>query len=266
MKQAAFLGTGSMGGALVRAACRSVGPEQVIAANRTASRAEALAAETGCIAAADNREAARSARYLFLGVKPHLIRGLLEEIGPVLTAGQAVVSMAAGLTTGTLEQCVPEGVAVLRIMPNTPSSIGKGMTALCAGRGATEEDLAAVETILSASGRVERLEERLMDAFSAVAGCGPAFVYPFIEAMADGGVLAGLPRKQAVEFAAQTLAGAAALVLESGEHPGALKDAVCSPGGSTIEGVAALERGGFRAAVLDAVEAAWKKNAALGKA
>ena len=123
-----------------------------------------------------------------------------------------------------------------------------------------------METILSASGRVERLEERLMDAFSAVAGCGPAFVYPFIEAMADGGVLAGLPRKQAVEFAAQTLAGAAALVLESGEHPGALKDAVCSPGGSTIEGVAALERGGFRAAVLDAVEAAWKKNAALGKA
>ena len=256
-----------MGGALVRAACRSVGPEQVIAANRTASRAEALAAETGCIAAADNREAARSARYLFLGVKPHLIRGLLEEIGSYLQRGRQWSPWRRGLTTGTLEQWVLEGVAVLRIcMPSTPSSIGKGMTALCADGARQKRDLAAVEIILSASGRVERLEERLMNAFSAVAGCGPAFVYPFIEAMADGGVLAGLPRKQAVEFAAQTLAGAAALVLESGEHPGALKDAVCSPGGSTIEGVAALERGGFRAAVLDAVEAAWKKNAALGKA
>ncbi|MBE5055988.1 pyrroline-5-carboxylate reductase [Pseudoflavonifractor sp. DSM 107456] len=266
MKQAAFLGTGNMGGALVRAACRSVGAEEVILSNRTRAKAQALADETGCSVAEDNRVAAESARYLFLGVKPHMVRQLLEEIAPVLTRGQVLVSMAAGLTTETLASWAPEGVPILRIMPNTPSAIGKGMTALCAALGVAEEHLAAVETILAGSGRIERLEERLMDAFSAVAGCGPAFVYPFLEAMADGGVLAGLPRKQAMVFAAQTMLGAAALVLESGEHPGALKDAVCSPGGSTIEGVAALERHGFRGAVLDAVEAAWKKNTALGKA
>ena len=266
MKQAAFLGTGNMGGALVRAACRSVGAEEVILSNRTRSKAQALADETGCSVAADNRTAAGNARYLFLGVKPHLVRQLLEEVSPVLTRGQGVVSMAAGLTTEALASWAPAGVPILRIMPNTPSAIGKGMTALCAAPGVGEEHLAAVEAILTGSGRVERLEERLMDAFSAVAGCGPAFVYPFLEAMADGGVLAGLPREQAKVFAAQTMLGAAALVLESGEHPGALKDAVCSPGGSTIEGVAALERHGFRGAVLDAVEAAWKKNAALGKA
>lgn len=266
MKQAAFLGTGNMGGALVRAACRSVGAEEVILSNRTRAKAQALADETGCSVAEDNRAAAESARYLFLGVKPHMVRQLLEEIAPVLTRGQVLVSMAAGLTTETLASWAPEGVPILRIMPNTPSAIGKGMTALCAAPDVAEEHLAAVETILAGSGRIERLEERLMDAFSAVAGCGPAFVYPFLEAMADGGVLAGLPRKQAMVFAAQTMLGAAALVLESGEHPGALKDAVCSPGGSTIEGVAALERHGFRGAVLDAVEAAWKKNTALGKA
>ena len=255
-----------MGGALVRAACRSVGAEEVILSNRTRSKAQALADETGCSVAADNRTAAGNARYLFLGVKPHLVRQLLEEVSPVLTRGQVLVSMAAGLTTEALASWAPAGVPILRIMPNTPSAIGKGMTALCAAPGVGEEHLAAVEAILTGSGRVERLEERLMDAFSAVAGCGPAFVYPFLEAMADGGVLAGLPWEQAKVFAAQTMLGAAALVLESGEHPGALKDAVCSPGGSTIEGVAALERHGFRGAVLDAVEAAWKKNAALGKA
>ncbi|HJB56520.1 MAG TPA: pyrroline-5-carboxylate reductase [Candidatus Flavonifractor intestinipullorum] len=265
MKEAAFLGTGNMGGALARAACRSIGPDQVILSNRTRAKAEALAGELGCTAARDNREAAQSARYLFLGVKPHLMRGLLEEIAPVLSPGQVLVSMAAGLTLETLAGWVPDGTAVLRIMPNTPCAIGKGLVALCAAPGPAEEHGPAVEKILCAAGRVERVEERLFDAFSAVAGCSPAFIYLFLEALADGGVLAGLPRKQAVAFAAQAMAGSAALVLESGEHPGALKDAVCSPGGSTIEGVAALERHGFRGAVIDAVEAAWSKSASLGK-
>lgn len=264
MKQAAFLGTGNMGGALVRAACRSIGPEQVVIANRTAAKAEALAAETGCTAAGVP-EAAAGAGYIFLGVKPHMMKGLLESIAPVLTEGQILVSMAAGLTTETLAQWAPAGMPILRIMPNTPCAIGKGMTALCGAPGVDEAHFGAVEEILRSSGLVRRLEERQMDAFSAVAGCGPAFVYQFIEAMADGGVLAGLPRTAAQDYAAQTLMGAAAMVLESGSHPGALKDAVCSPGGSTIEGVAALERHGFRAAVIDAVEASWRKNAALGK-
>ena len=139
------------------------------------------------------------------------------------------------------------------------------MTALAGGKTAREEHFAEVERILSATGRVERLDEPLFDAFSAVAGCGPAFIYPYIEALADGGVAAGLPRRAALTYAAQMTLGAAAMVLESGEHPGKLKDDVCSPGGSTIEGVAELERHGLRGAAIDAVLAAWKKNGQLGK-
>lgn len=268
MRQAAFLGTGNMGGALVRSACRSVGGDQVLIANRTAAKAEALAAETGCTPCGSNAQAAAGARYVFLCVKPHLLHGLIQEIAPALTAESVLVSIAAGVTTETLANWAAESgrpLPVLRVMPNTSSAIGKGMLALCAATGTAEEHFAAVERILSGAGLIRRVEEGQMDAFSAVAGCGPAFVYPFIEAMADGGVMAGLPRKDAVAYAAQTLLGAAAMVLESGEHPGKLKDDVCSPGGSTIRGVAALESRGFRDAVIQAVWAAYQRNAELGK-
>lgn len=273
MKRAAFIGTGNMGGALARAAVRALGPDRVVLSNRTAAKAEALAAELGC-AAADNDRAVREAEYIFLGVKPHLMAGLLEELAPVLAdlhaAGgdRVLVSMAAGKQIADLRPHLAGagyGVPLLRIMPNTCVAIGKGMTALCAAPGTDGAHLDAVEEILSASGRVEAVDEGQMDAFSAVAGCGPAFVYPYIEALADGGVMAGLPRRKALEYAAQTALGAAAMVLETGEHPGALKDAVCSPGGSTIAGVAALERDGLRAAAIDAVLAAWRRNRELGK-
>ena len=148
-------------------------------------------------------------------------------------------------------------------MPNTCVAIGKGAVALC---GDEDEHLNAVENILHAAGLVERIPERLMDAFTSVAGCGPAFVYPYIEALADGGVMAGLPREQAMRYAAQTVLGAAAMVLECGKHPGQLKDEVCSPGGSTIAGVAELERHGLRAAAIDAVTASMARNKELGKA
>lgn len=262
--KAVFIGTGNMGGALVRAACRSVGAEQVTAYNRTPAKAEALAKETGCAVAYDLLSAAGEGTYLFLGVKPHLIRDVIAQLRPVLE-GKVLVSMAAGVTTADLSAAAEGNCPVLRIMPNTPCSIGKGMVALCAGPGGEEAHLAAVEEILSGAGLVRRIEESHMDAFSAVAGCGPAFAYQFIEALADGGVLAGLPRGEAQTYAAQMLLGSAAMVLETGDHPGALKDAVCSPGGSTIAGVAALERGGFRAAAINAVETAWQKNAKLGK-
>lgn len=273
MRKAAFIGVGNMGGALARAAVRVLGPEQVVVSNRTAAKAEALANQLGC-AAADNLGAVWQAEYVFLGVKPHLMGGLLEELAPVLAelhaAGEdrVLISMAAGKRIGDLKGYLSGAgydVPLLRIMPNTCVAIGRGMTALCAGPEVEETHLRAVEEILAASGRVERIDEGQMDAFSAVAGCGPAFVYPFLEAMADGGVLAGLPREKALTWAAQTALGAAALVLETGEHPGALKDAVCSPGGSTIAGVAALEHGGLRAAAMDAVIAAWKRNQELGR-
>lgn len=274
MKTAAFIGVGNMGSALARAACRAIGPDQVVLANRTAAKAQALASELGCTAALGNAEAVEAAQYIFLCVKPQLLPGVLAELLPALEHCHAqgedkvLVSAAAGVSLDALarySQGAGYDVPVLRIMPNTCVSIGRGMTALSAPPEMPERFLAAAEAILAQSGRVERIPEGQMDAFSSVAGCGPAFVYPFIEALADGGVMAGLPRRQAVEYAAQTVLGAAAMVLETGEHPGALKDAVCSPGGSTIQGVAALERAGLRAAAIDAVLAACKRNQELGK-
>ena len=271
VKKAAFIGVGNMGGALARAACRAVGADQVVLFNRTRAKADALADELGCDVAGSLEAAIYDAEYIFLGVKPYGIRNLLDGlVTPLADCHQrgedkVIVSMAAGVQTGDMRPRL-EGagydVSVVRIMPNTCAAIGKGMTAL-AGEG--ENALKGVEEILSATGRVVRLDEGLFDQFSAVAGCGPAFVYPYIEALADGAVSTGLPRQQAVEYAAQMVLGAAAMVLESGRHPGQLKDEVCSPGGSTIAGVAELERGGLRAAAINAVQAAYRRNAELGK-
>ena len=274
MKKAAFIGVGNMGGALARAACRALGPDQVVVSNRTLAKAEALAAELGCTVAKSNTDAVREAEFIFLGVKPHLMRALLSTLAPVLAdccaggAGKVLVSMAAGVR---IEDMCPHlkqagyDVPILRIMPNTCVAIGQGMTALYAEVWVDESVLEDVEMILSASGRVDRVPESLFDQFSALAGCGPAFVCLFIEALADGAVSTGLPRAQAMEYAARTVLGAAAMVLESGKHPGQLKDEVCSPGGSTIAGVAELERGGLRAAAINAVQAAYKRNTELGK-
>ena len=274
MKKAAFIGVGNMGGALARAAVRAVGADQVILANRTPAKAEELAAELGCAAAKSGAEAVREAEFIFLGVKPHMMRALLDTLAPVLAGCYAggedkvLVSMAAGLRIGDMRPHLKQAgydVPVLRIMPNTCVAIGQGMTAVCMEEWVDESVLEEVEEILSAAGRVERVPEELFDQFSALAGCGPAFVYPFIEALADGAVSTGLPRRQALEYAARTVLGAAAMVLESGKHPGQLKDEVCSPGGSTIAGVAELERGGLRAAAINAVQAAWRRNTELGK-
>jgi len=263
MRKAAFIGVGNMGEALARAACRAVGPDQVSLSNRTYSKAEKLALELSCQACRDNREAAQSAEYLFLCVKPDLLSGVIAELRGGL-GGKKLVSAAAGVPVAKIQALAGEGVPVLRIMPNTPCVIGKGMTALTGGDTAEEAHFLAVEEILSATGRIDRLDESLFDAFSAVAGCGPAFVYPYLEALADAGVAAGLPRQAAQTYAAQTALGAAAMVLETGKHPGRLKDDVCSPRGSTIAGVAELERHGLRAAAIDAVLAAWRRTGQLG--
>ena len=274
MKKAAFIGTGNMGGALARAACRALGADRVVVTNRTLAKAEALAAELGCGVAKSSADAVREAEYIFLGVKPHMMAALLETLAPVLAdcraAGEdkVLVSMAAGVRIGDMRPHLKQAgydVPVLRIMPNTPVTVGRGMTAVCMEEWVDESVLEEVENILSATGKVDRVPEELFDQFSALAGCGPAFVDLFIEALADGAVSVGLPRKQALEYAARMVLGAAALVLESGKHPGRLKDEVCSPGGSTIAGVAELERGGLRAAAINAVQAAYKRNGELGK-
>ena len=258
-----FIGTGNMGGALARAARKKLPGENILLANRTAAKAETLAAELGC-AAVDNAAAAR-ADFVFLGVKPYLVAGLMEEISPVLSARTdrfVLVSMAAALTISDLRQRGCGDYPLIRIMPNTPSAIGEGVIFYTCD-GVTEAERQTFLEAMSGAGRLLSLDDHLMDAGSAVAGCGPAFVDLFLEAMADGGVACGLSRPMALECAAQTLIGAAKLMLETGTHPGALKDAVCSPSGATIQGVRALEKGGLRSAVMEAVIAAYEKSAQM---
>ena len=257
-----FIGVGNMGGALARAACRSADAANVLAADRMQEKAEALAAECGC-RTADAEAVAAQADFIFLGAKPQAMSALLAEIHPVLAARQdrfVLVSMAAGLSIARICELAGEEYPVIRIMPNTPAAVGEGMILYTANERVTEEELASFVKGMSGAGRFDRIDEKLIDAASAISGCGPAFVYQFIEALADGGVRYGVPRALAYELAAQTLIGASKMVLETNEHPGRLKDAVCSPGGTTIEGVYALEKGGMRAAVMDALGATIEKT------
>ena len=257
-----FIGVGNMGGALVRAARRRLEGAQLLLANRTEAKAAALAKELGA-SLSNNRTIAGNADYIFLGVKPQMMGALLAELAPVLAAREdrfILVSMAAGLSIADIQSMAGGDYPVLRIMPNTPCSIGEGMILSTSGPGVTPEEERVFLESMAGAGRFAPIPEKLMDAGSAVAGCGPAFADLFLEALADGGVACGLPRAQALEFAAQMMLGAARLALESGKHPGELKDAVCSPGGSTIQGVRRLEEAGFRGAVMDAVIAACEKN------
>ena len=260
-----FIGTGNMGGALARAACRSIPSDQVFLANRTVEKAKALAEELEC-RVADNEAIAQSADLIFLGVKPQYMKGLLEDIGPILEKRESrfiLVSMAAGLTIPRIRELAGKDYPVIRIMPNTPSGIGEGMVFYDCSENVTKQEEKVFLESLSGAGRLAPLADHLMDAGSAVAGCGPAFADLFLEALADGGVACGLPRALALESAAQMMIGTAKLVLATGKHPGQLKDEVCSPGGATIQGIRALEEAGFRGAVMDAVIAAWEKSTEL---
>ena len=257
-----FIGTGNMGGALARAACKSVPSDQVFLSNRTAEKARLLAAELDC-RVTDNEAIAQNADLIFLGVKPQYMEELMAEICPILEARESrflLVSMAAGLTIPRIRELAGKNYPVIRIMPNTPSAIGEGMVFYDCSENVTKTEEQVFLEPLAGAGRLAPLADRLMDAGSAVAGCGPAFADMFLEALADGGVACGLPRALALESAAQMMIGTAKLMLETGKHPGELKDAVCSPGGATIQGIRALEEAGFRGAVMDAVIAAWEKS------
>lgn len=263
-----FIGTGNMGSAIAKAAAKSGLAETILLSNRTPDKAAALAEELPGGALSTNEEIARSAQLIFLGVKPQMMAGLLAELAPVLARRGdrfVLVSMAAGLTMERIAAMAGGPAPVIRIMPNTPCAVGAGMVLYDANALVTEEELGRFTAFMAGAGALDRLEERLIDAGSAVSGCGPAFVCQFIEALADGGVACGLPRQKALLYAAQTLRGTARLMLDTGAHPGAMKDAVCSPAGSTIAGVQVLERRALRGAVMDAVAAAAQKNAALGQ-
>ena len=263
--QLGFIGVGNMGAALARAACKTVDPARVAVANRTPEKAATLAAALGC-AAVDNAAAAKDSEFLFLGVKPQMMEQMLSGIRPVLTARQdrfVLVSMAAGLPIARI-RALAGPYPVIRIMPNTPVSVGAGMTLYTCSDDVTVQERETFLAAMAAAGAFDELPEALIDAGCAVSGCGPAFACLFLEALADGGVACGLPRKKALAYSAQTLRGTAELLLQTDGHPGVLKDAVCSPAGSTIAGVHALEAHAFRAAAFEAVEAAYRRTKELG--
>lgn len=262
-----FIGTGNMGGALARSVAERKGNGSILLANRTAAKAEKLAADIGA-AVGTNDEVAEQCKYIFLGVKPQMMADMLSGIKDVLGTRKSevvLVSMAAGLSCEKISEMAGGGFAVIRLMPNTPVSIGEGIVLYCSNDLVSKADESELVNAISGAGMTDPIDEKLIDAASAVSGCGPAFAYMFIEALADGAVECGLPRAKAMSYAAQMLLGSAALVLKSGEHPGKLKDDVCSPGGSTIKGVHALECGAFRAAAADAVVKAYERTVELGK-
>ncbi len=261
MERFGFIGVGNMGGAIASAVAKTVDAGDILVAAKHPERAAGFAQKLGCTAC-DNRTAAQKAKFLVLGVKPQFMEEVLRELRPVLAARKDVVlvTMAAGLTMANIESMAGGVFPVIRIMPNTPAQIGQGVISYDANSRVSQGDLAEFLAALAPAGMLDRLPERLIDVGSALAGSGPAYVYLFLEALADGAVACGLPRDKAMEYAAQTLIGSAMLMKESGKHPGALKDAVCSPGGSTIQGVRALEKGGMRSAVMEAVIATYQKN------
>ncbi len=262
-----FLGCGNMGSALATAAWANIPANRLAISDADARKTEKLASEQKATAAEVATVAAES-RYIFIAVKPQGLLALFAEINPILAARKdrfVLVSMAAGVSVAELEALAGGKAPIIRIMPNTPVAVGEGMILYTANKEVTEQELRDFTEGLSYAGRFDAIPEHLIDAAGALSGCGPAFVYLFAEALADGGVACGLPRDKAMLYAAQTLMGAAKMLLDTGKHPGELKDAVCSPGGTTIAGVRALEDGALRATAMQAVIAAYEKTALLKK-
>lgn len=261
MAKIGFIGMGNMGNAILNGLLKVYGPENMIFCAAHQDKMETVTERTGVAHARSNRDCAQGVRYLILAVKPQYFDAVFSEIRDVVTPEQVVISLAPGITVANITERLGGNVRVVRAMPNTPAMLGEGMTGVSYDALAfTQEEKEEVGLIFSSCGRVEIVEERLMDAVGCVSGSSPAFVYMFIEALADSGVKYGLPRKTAYAMAAQTVMGSAKMVLETGRHPGQLKDEVCSPGGTTIAGVSALEEFGLRNAVIKAADACYEKT------
>jgi len=271
------IGSGNMGGALMEAVASVVGGASILVADLDQAKAASLAASFGGSTASSNGELISRCRYVVLAVKPQVLPSVLAELAPsileAMNAGAAptLVSIVAGAKIASIRSGLSAGsvadfstLPIVRFMPNTPALVGQGVIVAAPGPGVPAETMDELEKLFSGSGIFDRLDEKYLDAVTALSGSGPAFAYLFIEALADGGVKAGLPRDKALRYAARTVLGSAAMVEKTGIHPGALKDAVCSPGGTTIAGVAALEDRAFRGAAMAAVEAAFKRASELG--
>ena len=263
---AGFLGAGQMATALARGFVHSgfLPAARILASDPFAESRSRFAAETGARCVESNSEVAAAAEVLFLAVKPQQMPAVLDELAGVVTSRHLVISIAAGVPLKAMSKLGAE-VRLVRVMPNTPCLVGCGASAFALGGAATEDDARLVERMLATVGLAARVPEKLLDAVTGLSGSGPAYAYLMIEALSDGGVRMGLPRDVATRLAAQTLLGAARMVLETGKHPGALKDAVTSPGGTTIAGLHELERGGLRGCLMDAVEAATERSAELAR-
>jgi len=261
-----FLGAGQMATALALGWTEAglLHVERSVASDPNPEAFERFRSTTGITASASNANVMKKCSVLILAVKPQILPGLYEEIRPLLKPDQLVVSIAAGITLAQLQNGLGENTRIVRVMPNTPALVSQSATGFACGAKASAEDADLVDTLFRSLGVAFRLPEHLLDAVTGLSGSGPAYAYQFIEALSDGGVKMGLPRDVATKLAAQTILGAAKMVLQTGLHPAALKDAVASPGGTTIAGLHALEKGGFRAAAINAVEAATLRAKELG--
>lgn len=260
-----FIGCGNMATAMIRGMIKNgaAKPEEIIASAKSEKTRERIKTELGICAAENNRQAALFSDVLFLAVKPQYYEEVIEEIKGDLTGQEIVVTIAPGKTLSWLAGKLGSNVKIIRTMPNTPAMVGEGMTGMCGNALVTEEELLQVKELLESFGKAEVVPESLIDVVVGVSGSSPAYVFLFIEAMADAAVADGMPRAQAYKFAAQAVLGSAKMVLETGRHPGELKDMVCSPGGTTIEAVRVLEEKGMRSAVIEASKACVKKGREL---
>lgn len=263
--KAGCIGIGVMGSALMESIVAVAGPDQVLVYDTDAIKSAAFSRKTDCRVAGSAREIATNCHYLFLAVKPHYIPVVLAEIAPALDPGVVIVSMAAGVSLKTIHAGAGQKARCIRIMPNTPALVGAGMIAVAPDSTVSISEVQELQRLLGRAGLTEIVDEPLMDAVTAVSGSGPAYGYIFIEALSDAGVQMGMSRDTALRFAAQTLKGAAEMVLTTGSHPAMLKDAVCSPAGTTIAAVETLEANGFRSAVIKAAIAARDRSIELGK-
>lgn len=260
-----FIGLGNMAKAMIGGILKKeiVTPEEIIGSAHTQETLEKVSKEYGIRTVGSNVQVAREADVLILAVKPQYLRVVLEEVRDEVDESKLVISVAAGKTTKWLGEEFGKKVKIVRCMPNTPALVEEGCSAICRNENVSEEELNLAMEIIGSFGLAEVVSETLMDVVGGVSGSSPAYVFLFIEAMADAAVKGGMPRKQAYRFAAQSVLGSAKLMLETGLHPGELKDMVCSPGGTTIEAVEVLEKRGLRAAVMEAIDAAVEKSKKL---
>lgn len=255
-----FIGCGNMSNSIINGIVKAgMDPKEIFVSNRSEEKLESISNILCVRTTLDNKEIAMRCRIVFLAVKPNVYPMVLDEIKDEIKEDTVLVTIAAGVTLSDMAEMVGSKVKVVRTMPNTPARVLEGMTAVAANKNVTKEELEEVCQILASFSKYDIIEEKLMNAFISVSGSSMAYVYMFIEAMADGAVSQGMTRKEAYRFAAQAVLGSAKMVLETGEHPGKLKDEVCSPGGTTIEAVKVLEQTGFRGSILAAMDACHKK-------